>query len=405
MLSENTEGRGPFALKVLRVVEETPDARSFVLEIPERLSEEFRYRAGQYLTLEMPFESFQINRCYSLSSAPEVDDAPQVTVKRVAEGRMSNLLIDTIRAGDSVRVHRPAGRFLLDEGRGTRGLTLFAGGSGITPVFSILKTALKTSAARVRLLYANRDASSVIFASELEQLERDYGERLEVLHHHDDASGFLSQESVRAWALPAGGAQGAEADDFYLCGPAPFMETVAAALEAGGVPPTRVRQETFVSAVDPDRRERADADLADAAPESAPAHFLVSLKSKITRVPYAGNKTLLAACQDAGVRAPSSCEDGFCGSCMCRLMEGEVDMANPMALTDHDIERGLVLACQARPKSDATLHIDFDSVSFGASKAGEGDVLAPPIPRLRMALVVSLCVAAATLVRWLHTLV
>jgi ferredoxin len=134
-----------------------------------------------------------------------------------------------------------------------------------------------------------------------------------------------------------------------------------------------------------------------------PEDFLVTLGSSIRRVPYSRSLTLLGACKAAGVKAPSSCEDGFCGSCMCQLVEGDVAMANPLALTESDVARGRVLACQARPTSGKFLHIDFDAVSFRA--AGDGDAMTPPLSASRAALVVSLCVGAALLVRWLHAVI
>jgi 3-ketosteroid 9alpha-monooxygenase subunit B len=397
---ESREPREPLRLRVARVVEETADARSFVLDVPEALKGELRYAPGQYVTVEVPWESFRIRRCYSLSSTPELDAAPQFTVKRVEGGRMSNHLIDTVREGDELTIHRPAGRFVLGPDARGATLSLFAGGSGITPVFSILKAALRDGTRRIRLLYANRDAASTIFARELAELARAHADRLEVHHHHDDASGYLTPESLDGWLRR--GESDARASDHYVCGPGPFMAAVHDALRAARVPDERIWIEKFVSPEDPDRRDASGAEVAMSA--GAPESFLVTLGSKIHRVPYESPRTLLAACKAAGVRAPSSCEDGFCGSCMARLVEGEVTMANPLALSDRDVERGRVLACQARPARTGFLHVDFDAVSFSATSSGE-DGLAPPISGLRVAVVVALCVGAAFLVRWLHAVV
>jgi 3-ketosteroid 9alpha-monooxygenase subunit B len=170
--SEPSEPRAPLRLRVARVVEETADARSFVLDVPEALKSELHYTPGQYVTVEVPWEGFRIRRCYSFSSTPELDAAPQFTVKRVEGGRMSNHLIDSVREGDELTIHRPAGRFVLDPRERAATLSLFAGGSGVTPVFSILKAALRDGTRRIRLLYANRDAASTIFARELAALAR-----------------------------------------------------------------------------------------------------------------------------------------------------------------------------------------------------------------------------------------
>ena len=382
--------QGLLALRVHRVIEETSDARSFVLDVPEELERELRYVPGQYLTVDVQWEGFRVHRCYSLSSAPGLDPRPTITVKRVEGGRVSNHLVDRVREGDLLEVHRPAGRFVLDPHRGSRPLVFFAGGSGITPIHSMLKSVL-ASGGSARLLYANRNAESTIFAAELEELASSNPGRFELRHHRDDASGYLVAEGVRAFV-------GERLDaDFYVCGPKPFMDLVGRVLRESGVPEGHVRIENFVSPTDPDRRAEAGTAASD---RPAPAAFLVTLGKKIHSVPYASGRTLLASCKSAGVKAPSSCEDGFCGSCMCKLVEGEVDMDNPLALTDLDIERGRVLACQARPRTSGPLHIDFDSVSFGLAAEGEGG--APPLSLVRLAVVAVLCVAVAWLVRFLH---
>lgn len=400
--SAEQAGRAPLRVKVARVIEETADARSFVLDVSdESLRHELTYRAGQYVTVEIPWEAFHIHRCYSFSSAPGVDAQPQFTVKRVADGRMSNALIDGVKAGDTLTLHPPAGRFVLDRDAGTRPLSLFAGGSGITPIFALLKTTLRETERPVRLLYANRDAASTIFAAQLDALAREHAGRFTLWHHHDDAAGFLTAGALAEWlgSAPEGGRQ----SDHYVCGPTPFMDAVEAALKTAGVDAARVRVERFVSPADPDRR---DTDLAVSlgVPPNAesPADFLVTLGAAIKRVPYTSPLTLLQACKAAGVKAPSSCEDGFCGSCMCQLVEGDVAMANPLALTDNDVARGRVLACQARPTSAKFLHVDFDAVDF---RAGDGAGMTPPINPARAALVLGLCVGAAVLVRWLHAVI
>lgn len=397
--SAETTGRAPLRVKVLRVVEETADARSFVLDVSEdALRGELGYRSGQYVTVEIPWESFHIHRCYSFSSAPGVDAQPQFTVKRVAEGRMSNTLIDGVKAGDTLTLHPPAGRFVLDRDAGTRPLSLFAGGSGVTPIFSLLKTALRETQRPVRMLYANRDAASTIFAAQLDALAKEHAGRFTLRHHHDDAGGFLTADALADWLRDA--PESGRGSDHYVCGPTPFMDAVEAALRSVSVDDGRVRVERFVSPADPDRR---DAEVSTTTTGEVPEDFLVTLGSSIRRVPYSRSLTLLGACKAAGVKAPSSCEDGFCGSCMCQLVEGDVAMANPLALTDSDVARGRVLACQARPTSAKFLHVDFDAVSFRA--AGDGDAMTPPLSASRAALVVSLCVGAALLVRWLHAVI
>src|SRR5437660_374071 len=170
-------------LRIARVVHETDDATSFVLDVPPELKDAFAYRAGQFVTHRVRIDGQAHLRCYSMSSSPEVDDEFQVTVKRVAGGIVSNWMLDTLREGDELDTTCPAGVFCLPPGDSD--VVTFAGGSGITPVFSIIKTALATTSRRVHLLYANRDRDSVIFSADLEQLASRYPDRLNIDHRLD----------------------------------------------------------------------------------------------------------------------------------------------------------------------------------------------------------------------------
>ncbi|HEY2514396.1 MAG TPA: ferredoxin--NADP reductase [Polyangiaceae bacterium] len=321
-------------LTVARVVEETADAKSIVFAIPPPLRRAFHYEAGQFLTLEVEHEGARLRRCYSLASSPACEDEHKVTVKRVAGGRISNWVNDRVRAGDVISVLPPEGRFVL--GRGDAPLLLFAGGSGITPVISLLKTALATTKRTARLVYANRDARSVIFAQELEALATRYPGRFEVVHRFDDLHGFVDAATVRSVLL--------QRDvDAYLCGPGPFMDTVERALLEAGLDRARVRVERFVSQSDTPKT------FTTPASGTSPSNIAVTIKGKLTLVPYQPGQSLLRAALDAGLDAPYSCEEGFCGCCTAQLLAGKVEMAADDALTAEDKKRGLILTCQARP--------------------------------------------------------
>ena len=181
-------------LRIARIVQETPDARSFVFDVPASVADKFRYRAGQFLTFKVPHAEGAFNRCYSLSSAPESDGQLKVTVKRVAGGKGSNWFNDSLIEGGAIEVLPPAGRFVLSDGDAP--LLLFGGGSGITPMISLIKSALKAGKRRMRLFYANRDKPSIIFNAELEALLKAHPGRLEVIHHLDAEAGFASPTEV-----------------------------------------------------------------------------------------------------------------------------------------------------------------------------------------------------------------
>ena len=345
-------GRNAFhELRVARIVQETADARSFVLDVPSLAARTLRAtRPASSSPSRFRGAEHTLNRCYSLSSAPACDDALQFTVKRVAAGRVSNWFHDEIREGDSVRALPPTGGFTLRAGS-QRPLALFGGGSGITPVISIVKTALATTGRSIMLVYANRDADSIIFRDALDALAVRHADRLTVIHHLDAERGFLDESRVRSEI----GSRTAEAE-FYLCGPGPFMELIERVLRERGVPDDRIFIERFEHPDQPATRRRRG-NLRSSKRTSgalAPAATLtVHLDGATHEIPCTAGETLLQAARKAGLSPPSACEDGYCGCCMATLVRGEVEMAACHALDDDDRARRQILTCQARPVSGA----------------------------------------------------
>jgi 3-ketosteroid 9alpha-monooxygenase subunit B len=327
----------------MRVVRETVDATSFVLVAPADIAPGFAYEAGQFLTFRVDVGGEEHLRSYSMSSSAAVGDELQVTVKRVPGGVVSNWMNDTLAVGDEIYASYPAGAFVLGEGHGD--LVAFAGGSGITPVFSILKTALATTARGVRLLYANRDADSVIFASHLGDLVDRFGDRLAVHHHFDVDRGFVDEEKVHRFLADASDT------DFYICGPGPFMDIVERTLLVTGVDADRIHIERFIPQ-EPDLRETADQ-----APEAV--QVTIELNGRRAVAQYRHGTTLLQTARSLDMRPPSSCESGNCATCMARLVEGSALMRNNTALTAEEVADGWVLTCQAVPTS-SVVHVVYE---------------------------------------------
>jgi 3-ketosteroid 9alpha-monooxygenase subunit B len=320
-------------LRIAKIVQETPDARSFVLEVPQALSDKFRYRAGQFLTFRVPHADGAFNRCYSLSSAPETDRLLKVTVKRVAGGKGSNWFNDILKEGGTLEVLPPAGRFLLTSSEAP--LLLFGGGSGITPMISLIKSALKTGVRRMRLFYANRDKASIIFDSEFKSLLAEHGGRLEVIHHLDAEQGLTKPEEILA-AL-----KGFETADAYLCGPGPFMTLVEETLLKAGMAREKVRIERFEAsgndAVPVEPPEEGDV---------IPSEITIHIDSKPHKVPYKKGQTILEAARAAGLNPLSSCEEGFCASCAAKRIKGKVVLAKNDIYTADDLANNWILTCQ-----------------------------------------------------------
>jgi 3-ketosteroid 9alpha-monooxygenase subunit B len=340
------------------VVVETPDARSFVLAVPDELSDRFAYRAGQFLTVRVPRPDGGFTaRCYSLSSSPPSRQLT-ITVKRIADGHGSNWLCDNVVAGTELQVLPPAGTFTprnLDAD-----FLLFAAGSGITPVMSILRTALATGSGQIVLIYANRDENSIIFAAELDRLAAEHPDRLTVVHWLETGAsgqGLPTAEALRELAAPYA------AHEVYLCGPEPFMVEVLDAVKRLGVPHNRIHVERFVSLSDDPFAVTAEVSTSgEPAVEAALAAentLEVELDGEQHRLPWPTGVRMLDVLLDHDLTAPSSCRQGLCGACTCRLEKGEVDMIENNVLDAEDLAEGYILACQALPVSN-TVRISYD---------------------------------------------
>ncbi|WP_327712176.1 ferredoxin--NADP reductase [Streptomyces sp. NBC_00464] len=333
----------PLTVRVVKVIRETADAHSLVLEPADGDRARFTYRPGQFLTVRVPSERpGGAARCYSLCSSPARDEHLKVTVKRTAGGYASHWICDHVTEGDTLEVLRPAGTFTPDSLDGD--FLLCAAGSGITPVMSILVSALHAGTGAVTLLYANRDEQSVIFRDELTALAQEYGDRLTVLHWLESVQGRPTAAGLRTLAGPYAGRPA------FVCGPGPFMELAAGALTGLGVPPDRITVERFTSLTGDPFAEREPAPEPDTAGPVSTAD--VELDGVRHTVDWPRNTPLLDVLLAAGLDAPYSCREGSCSACACVLTEGEVAMERNEVLDVTDLADGLILACQARPLSD-----------------------------------------------------
>jgi 3-ketosteroid 9alpha-monooxygenase subunit B len=310
---------------VTRVVRENAAVRTFVLAPHDG---PFSYRAGQFCTFRVRVDGKDLLRSYSMSSAPEIDGELTTTVKRVPGGAVSNWLIDNVAAGDEVELTRPRGVFCLREAPAP--LLGFSGGSGITPILSLAKSALASTDRTVRLLCADRDRQSVIFETALAELAERYPGRLAVVRHLDDERGLVDAAAVREFV-------GADRDaDAYLCGPEPFMALVESVLPGPG----RVFSERFGAGPPlPPRPAAADPG----------GTVTITLGNKKISVPRREGETLLESARRGGLAPPFSCEAGNCATCIATLTSGEVKMRGNDVLTEDEIADGYVLTCQSVP--------------------------------------------------------
>lgn len=335
------------SLPVAAVIQETHDSCSFEFSIPDEHKTRFKYRPGQFLTLRIPFGNDWLPRCYSLSSSPFSPENLRVTVKRVDEGRGSNWLCDQLKPGHTVEVLPPAGIFVPRHLDGD--FILLAGGSGITPVLSILRSVLSEGKGRVRLIYANRDEQSVIFRSLLQELVAEFGPRLQVIHWLASVQGHPTVIQLAHLASGFDRAQG------FICGPGPFMDAGSKALREAGLEHSAIHVERFVSL--PSESEQPQETIV--AHDSAEATRLtVELDGETREIDCEPGEILLAAMQRVNMQPPHSCLVGSCASCMCSLVSGEVDLLHNDALDAQELSEGWTLACQAVATS-AKVHLRF----------------------------------------------
>jgi 3-ketosteroid 9alpha-monooxygenase subunit B len=337
-------------LQLVDVVEETADARSLVFTVPDGVdipAERLRYAPGQFLTLRVPSDrTGSVARCYSLCSSPFTGDPMTVTVKRTADGYASNWLCEHAQAGMKIHVLAPSGTFVpktLDTD-----FLLLAAGSGITPMMSICKSALAEGSGKVVLIYANRDENSVIFGGTLRDLSAKYPDRLTIVHWLETVQGLPSAAALAALAAPYVG------HDAYICGPGPFMAAAEEALKALGA--DRIHIEVFKSL---ESDPFAAAVISEDDSDEGPATAIVTLDGERHELRWPRNAKLLDVLLDKGLDAPFSCREGHCGACAVLKKSGDVEMEVNDVLEQQDLDEGLILGCQSRPKSDS-VEVTYD---------------------------------------------
>ncbi|MDF0530836.1 ferredoxin--NADP reductase [Tsukamurella sp. 8F] len=325
-------------VKVLQVIDETVDAKSFVF------ATEWDYQPGQFVTLRIPSDlTGSVARSYSLYTSPFDAVRPGVTVKRSPGGYASNWLCDNLSEGDEVEVLPPAGAFVpesLDVP-----MLLLAAGSGITPIMSILSAALSQGSQHIVLLYANASDADTIFYDDISSLEASHPGQLTVIWWQAEYRGIPDADSLAAVLSPY------HSRATYLCGRDEFMAACKEALRVIGTDRSLVHQEIYASLsgdafADVVPHETTDAEAADAASVT-----VYNLGATFT-IAWPRDRTLVDVLIAGGHDVPYSCQSGECATCICRLSKGTVSMDVSDGLDPEDKEDGYILGCQAKPTAD-----------------------------------------------------
>ncbi|MBE9460965.1 2Fe-2S iron-sulfur cluster-binding protein [Dyadobacter subterraneus] len=337
-------------LRVREIIVESYDIKTFVFEQLD--GGKLNYKAGQFLTFLINMHGHEIRRSYSMSSAPETDEFPSITVKRISNGEISRFWIDFVHEGDIFTVLQPTGRFTLEPSDGMpRDIILIGAGSGITPLFSILKQTLTTDPlSQVTLLYANRNEKSTLFLEKIEAWKIRFPERLHVIHIHSNPSdhwngvrGRINNTRLEQMIKMAMFYK-PERARFFICGPFELMRSVEITLHYLGFGKDQIRRENFVVRNPP------------TAPKESKAYDIkLIFKKEEYDLHVPADKSILQAALDSGIHLPYSCKGGVCASCAGVCKSGSVHMTINDVLTDHDLKQGWVLTCTGYPQSGDVL--------------------------------------------------
>jgi ring-1,2-phenylacetyl-CoA epoxidase subunit PaaE len=351
-------------LKIAEVRRETPDAVSIRFEISDELKEAFAFKAGQHLTLRTDLNGEDLRRNYSVCAAPHENEI-RIAVKQMPGGRFSSWANGALQAGHSVEVLPPMGRFVLPQTADPAPYYVaLAGGSGITPVLSILKTILRENPqSRFTLLYGNRDSVSIMFLEELEGLKNRYLGRLEVYHFLENETEEVELfngriDRAKCEDVFSSLVDVAAADAFFICGPGPMMDAAEEALKARGVSADKVFIERFsTGAVSAEQLAREEV----LQKKAAGTEITVTLDGRRAKIPFSAEKGNILECvQAAGLPAPYACKGGVCTTCRAKVLSGTVAMKKNYGLTDAEVAQGYVLTCQSVPTSQNVV-LSYDS--------------------------------------------
>ncbi|MBP6018160.1 MAG: phenylacetate-CoA oxygenase/reductase subunit PaaK [Burkholderiaceae bacterium] len=353
-----------YPLKVASVAKNTRDAVVVTFDVPDELHDKFAFRPGQYLTLRTLVNGEDLRRSYSICAAPD-DKQLRVAIKRLNDGAFSSWANQELVDGHTLDVMPPDGNFTMEFSPSeARNYVAFAVGSGITPILSLVKTALGTEPhSSFTLFFGNRASSAVLFREEIEDLKNIYMERFSLVYvmsreHQDIAlfNGRLDGPKVNdllgSWLDPA------SIDYAFVCGPQDMTESVTQALQDNGIDKSRIKFELFGSPKGP--RALRTGKEASQAPGNNDCEVTI-IQDGVTRtIVIEKNKdSVLDSALAQGLELPYSCKGGVCSTCRCKVTEGEVDMDANFALEDYEVARGFVLSCQSFPVTDR-LVIDFD---------------------------------------------
>ena len=347
------------SLVVKDVKKETPESISIEFAVPNELVNDFSFKAGQFLTLKQVIRGEEIRRSYSLCSTPESGQF-KVVVKQIPNGKFSTFANNEITPGDQIEIGLPRGNFFVQtDSNNTKSYTLIAAGSGITPIFSILKTILAEEPnSTINLFYGNKSPELTIFKEEIDQLNKKYSEKLSVNFIYSKCKGESRFNTGRLEGRKLNKlfkkfAPAKSTDEIFICGPQEMTNSIIHLLENKfSFNPSNIHYELFTA--NTVEKKSIEKKLRGSSTATA------ILNGETIEFIIKKNESILEAGLAAGHDIQFSCQGGVCGVCKCMVGEGKVEMENNIALSDDEVDSGAVLSCQAKVLSP-TIKITFDS--------------------------------------------
>jgi ring-1,2-phenylacetyl-CoA epoxidase subunit PaaE len=342
------------------IVKETSEAVSFTFDVPIELKSKYIFLPGQYLTLELLINNEKIRRDYSISSTPSSGNLT-VTIKKVKNGIFSNYANDSLRKGSLINVSLPRGRFVYDSiSNSPKIIFAFAAGSGITPIISIIKTALENSPkTSCRLIYGNKSPKTTIFLNDLKNLKQVYKNRFDLqfvysqVQDKNSLNGRIDAEKT-AHFLQNLSSEQKSLSNYYLCGPEKMIFNVKNELLKNNIKEEKILFELFSSTSSLETKDNLNSN-------NSFCEAAIQFEDSTEKIKILKDQTILDAALAKDIEVPYSCKGGVCSSCICRIKEGGAQMRQNSVLTDKEVDEGLVLSCQAVPTT-ANLIVDFDDV-------------------------------------------
>lgn len=353
------------SLEVTDVQHGTADSIVVGFEVPPALQEDFRFTHGQYVTLKLTVNGEELRRSYSICSSPLDSGGFRIAVKKVPGGRASTQLVEKLKPGMRIEVMTPMGNFTTALApTHHKHYVCFAGGSGITPILSIITTVLRAEPhSCLTLFYGNTDVDRIIFRNELEELKAKHADRLSVHHiltfgKDQDMlfNGLITVE--KATGLMSRFVQDNADTLYFICGPEPMMVNVSEALEKLDVDKKRIHIELFTTPVTSEAKAPPATVGEGAFTGVAEVVVIMDGRETVLQVPASGD-AILDAALEGGLDVPYACKGAVCCTCKARIVEGQVEMVMNYALTDDEVADGYVLTCQSHPRS-ARVVVDYD---------------------------------------------